>query len=328
VSVSEIDDPVYGKQSVTDQVLVEIIHSAAMRRLRGIHQSGGSWLVRRDRDGSRYEHCVGVMLLIRTLGGSLTEQVAGLIHDVSHTAFSHVIDQVFARRDEDYHEHHFERLVLESDIPAILARHDVPIQEVLDIERWSLLEQPHPDLCADRIDYTLRDLLRIGFTTPQETRDFLSALTVREGKTVLTDLQAAIWFERQYRVEVGDLFMHPLEIYADEQLACAIRLALARGILSEDDLFGQDEDVMRRLRSANDPEISAILSTLHEGITVIEDDVTFDVRAHVKARVVDPLVLTPDDRVVRCSELVPSIRAQHDEIRRKASRGIAVRLIQ
>ena len=35
------------------------------------------------------------MLLIKKLGGSVEEQIAGLLHDVSHTAFSHVIDYVF-----------------------------------------------------------------------------------------------------------------------------------------------------------------------------------------------------------------------------------------
>ena len=44
---------------------------------------------------TRYEHSVGVMLLARRVGGGLREQVAALLHDVSHTAFSHVIDHVF-----------------------------------------------------------------------------------------------------------------------------------------------------------------------------------------------------------------------------------------
>jgi HD superfamily phosphohydrolase len=34
------------------------------------------------------------MLLVRRLGASLEEQIAALLHDVSHTAFSHVIDSV------------------------------------------------------------------------------------------------------------------------------------------------------------------------------------------------------------------------------------------
>jgi len=50
---------------------------------------------------TRFDHSVGVMLLIRKLGAGsspasalLKEQVAALLHDVSHTAFSHVIDYV------------------------------------------------------------------------------------------------------------------------------------------------------------------------------------------------------------------------------------------
>ena len=33
-------------------------------------------------------------MLLAKKGASLTEQIAGLIHDVSHTVFSHVIDRV------------------------------------------------------------------------------------------------------------------------------------------------------------------------------------------------------------------------------------------
>lgn len=63
----------------------------------------------------RYDHSVGVMLLIRMLGGTLEEQIAGLLHDVSHTAFSHVADYVFENRDEDYHEIIFRSVVESSE---------------------------------------------------------------------------------------------------------------------------------------------------------------------------------------------------------------------
>ncbi len=48
--------------------------------------------------------------------------------------------------------------------------HGVNLEELADVERWPLLEQPTPELCADRIDYTLRDLLDIGWITFETNR--------------------------------------------------------------------------------------------------------------------------------------------------------------
>lgn len=44
---------------------------------------------------TRYEHSVGAMLLLRTAGAPLEAQAAALLHDVAHTALSHVADCVY-----------------------------------------------------------------------------------------------------------------------------------------------------------------------------------------------------------------------------------------
>jgi HD superfamily phosphohydrolase len=323
----KIHDPVFGAHHINEPLLIDLLQSSAVKRLQGIHQSGASYLVRSGRDTSRYNHVIGVMLLIRALGGSLEEQVAGLIHDISHTAFSHVVDQVFQRRTEDYHDQHFNRFILSSDIPEILKHYGIAPEEIFNIEQWSLLERPMPDLCADRIDYTLRDLLCIGKINLDDVKNFLHSLDVYEGKIATTSLQAAVWFVHQYGVEVRELFMNPLEIYANYQLAKAIRVSLDKGILKENDLFGQDEDIMRQLHSADDPEVTRYLAGLRLGVEVVEDEKRFDVHAYSKARIVDPLVLMKDGSVVRCSTIEPSIKELHSEVMLKAKQGIFVRVI-
>ena len=74
----EINDCVYGKCEITEPVLVELIHSKPLQRLKGIMQSGARVYIFSNRDVTRYEHCVGVMLLLRKLGASIEEQIAGL----------------------------------------------------------------------------------------------------------------------------------------------------------------------------------------------------------------------------------------------------------
>jgi HD superfamily phosphohydrolase len=318
-------DPVFGAVELTEPLLLALLRTAPVQRLLGIHQAGASYLVRPGRDVTRYEHAVGVMLLIRRLGGSVEEQAAGLVHDVPHTAFSHVADQLFARRGEDYHEAHFERLVLRSEIPGVLAAHGLRVEPLLDHRRWRLLEQPLPELCADRIDYTLRDLLRLGAIAPAEVAAFLPTLTVSSGTIAVSDPEAALWFVRHFAEEVLDLFMHPLELFANATLADALRRGLTIGALAEEDLFLDDEAVQARLRAAGDAEILGALDVLRPGVVVVEDDTAYDVHAYSKARNVDPLVVGPGG-ARRCSAIYPSIRALHERVAQKAARGVFVRV--
>jgi len=320
-----IDDPVYGEHVIGEPLLLDLLSSAAVQRLGHIHQAGASYLVRPGRDLYRLAHAIGVMLLIRRLGGSLKEQAAGLIHDVSHTAFSHVADQVFDNRDETYHEHLFTDWVRDSDIPAVLERHKVDMDELLDADRWPLLEQPQPDLCADRVDYTLRDLVHVGWLTPDRVRRFLSTLTVQQGQMVVTDVNAAVWFTHQYHREVPQLFMDPRELYANTRLADAVRIALDHGLVTAADLLRTDDELLTLLRGTGRADVNEVLDELTPALRVYIDPVDIDLRGYSKARVVDPLVLV-GDRAVRVSTLEPSIAPLHDEVKRKAREGIPLRV--
>ncbi len=284
-------------------------------------------MVRKGRDTTRFDHSVGVMLLIRRLGGSLHEQIAGLLHDVSHTAFSHVVDYAFQLKGEDFHEQHFQQVVEDSDIPHILRRYDMPLEIVFEHEQWPILEQPAPDLCADRVDYTLRDMLRVGLTSSAEVGFFLQSLVVHEGKMVTNNLRAALWFVCLYTGLVRDVFMNPLEMFADEQLARAIRVALKEEILRESDLFREDEEVLQLLQVAKHPEITHYLAAIRPDVSIVEDRERYDVRAFTKPRIVDPLVLLDDGSTVRCSELEPDVKRMHHEVIQRATQGVCIRRV-
>lgn len=325
--MQRINDPVYGQANIDEPVLLDLLQSSPIERLRGIHQAGASYLVREGEESvSRYDHCVGVMLLIRRLGGSVSEQVAGLLHDVSHTAFSHVIDYALEQRGEDYHEHCFERLVNQSVLPAILHQYGMPSVLLFAPENWPLLEQSAPDLCADRIDYTLRELFSRQLIPQSQIQSFLSSLAVLEGKIVTRDGETALWFTRIYARLVSEIFMDPRETFADYQLAGALRVALQEGILQEKDLFLEDSQVLHLLSTADHPEITHYLATLHPDLKVVEDADAFTVHAHTKPRWVDPLVQMADGSVIRCSEWEPSIKQMHQDIMVKTSTGLFLRL--
>jgi HD superfamily phosphohydrolase len=262
------------------------------------------------------------MLGVCWAGGSREEQVAGLLHDVSHTAFSHVIDHVVANSREDYHELRVQEWIARTEIPTVLAYYRMDVAPLLDAALWPLVDRPAPDLCLDRIDYTLRDLLHCGRVTEPEVSEFVGSLTVQEERIVVDSLAQALWFVQRYHEEVTDLFMDPVESYANASMGQAIRVGLEQGVITDEDLFLEDEQLLGRLRSARLASVTEALARLRPSLLVSKSGPA-EGALHVrhKYRVVDPLVRVQPGVFVRCSELDPGVRELHNQVREQALGG-------
>lgn len=324
----KINDPVLGDYEINEPLLLDLLHTKTIQRLKNIHQGGATYLVRKGRNGNRYEHSVGVMLLIRRLGGSVEEQAAGLLHDISHTAFSHVIDQVFSNLKETFHEEHQMWFLNSSDVPEILEKHKLDLNYIFNEDNWSILEQSQPDLCADRVDYTLRDLYNLGEITKKEINDFLVSLIIRKGKMVMDNIEQAIWFTEQYHKEVTELFMNPIEIYANNHLASTIREAMDHKILSIDDMLLKDDyQIIEQIEKSENEKLKKSIHELHLDIKVTNDKKNYDYQGFTKPRIVDPLVLDSNNLLVRCSSIAPKVTDLHAKVQAMAQEGIFVRKI-
>ncbi|WP_316838833.1 HD domain-containing protein [Pedobacter gandavensis] len=242
-----VNDLLYGNVELP-AVFEDLLASPAVRRLAGVHQSGAIFLVNPELCHTRLEHSIGVMLLIRRLGGSELEQIAGLLHDISHTAFSHVGDYVFKNKEENYHEEMFEEVLMNSEIPAVLKKHGYQLDQILDGD-FPVLEQPLPDLCADRLDYTLRDSVHAGLTNRAAAKLFLEHITMQDGRIVVTNEEQVEWINTLYERLKKEVFQLPLHLYANQQMAVLIRDFLRNGFLQEADLFKDDTFLLNKIRS-------------------------------------------------------------------------------
>ncbi|MBP2076386.1 HD domain-containing protein [Oceanobacillus polygoni] len=321
-----ISDKLYGEFEV-EHVLEQLIVSKPVQRLKGIHQGGASYLVNEKWNVTRFDHSIGVMLLIRKLGGSLEEQIAGLLHDVSHTAFSHVVDFVFDNKKEDYHETIYDSIIQESEIPTILKKYHYNYEDILlDDTKWTLLEQPAPELCADRVDYTLRDMFEYGQISLVDVHKFLSDLTVVDGKIYLQNIDIAEWFVKTYYKEVIDFFMDPLNIYGYDRLAKTLKLALAQEIINLDDFLKDDDGLIQKLWSSKNKEIQILLEKLNQNVNVKEDMDQFDLHRKNKIRLIDPSVLN-GNTFVRASVLSKKVAEMNKTAYEKAKRGMYIKIL-
>jgi HD superfamily phosphohydrolase len=302
-----ITDPVWGAATVDEPVLQELIASRPVQRLKGIHQAGASfYILPEQRSVTRYEHSIGVLLLLRGLGASLEEQVAGLLHDVPHTAFSHTVDIVFPNDEHNFHEQFQHEIIMSSEIPAILERYGLSLRAALEPDRYPLLEQPLPDLCADRLDYTLRDMVALHEIESGEITAFLGQLLPTESGIVSRSIEAALWFAKLFVRANSELYTAISDAGAYWALAGAIRRAYKVGAFTDEHLFSSDEEAMARLVGSGDPVVQAYLDLLRPGTEYrkVDGDGAPFFSTRMKQRIVDPQVLEPGSpRPRRLSEL-------------------------
>ena len=71
-------DTVYGEIEINEAVILDLMGSDSMQRLRGVLQHGISGLIGITSPVTRFDHSVGVMILVRRLGGDLRCQPHGL----------------------------------------------------------------------------------------------------------------------------------------------------------------------------------------------------------------------------------------------------------
>lgn len=320
-----IKDIIYGEFKI-NPIISEIINTDVIQRLKKIHQGGANFLVNPNWNVTRYDHSIGTMLLINLLGGSLEEQIAGLLHDISHTAFSHVIDYVLDNKDEDYHEKILNDVVNSSSIPEILNKNGFnPNDIIYNYSKWGILEKSAPKLCADRIDYTLRDMFNDDVITKDEIKNFLSSLTIIDNEIVITDIKVAEWFVETYYKEVIDLFMNPLSIYSNSIISKAIKIALDSNEISLADFMKDDDYLLNKLESSDSNEIKNLLSMLNTNIKLIEDEKDYDIHQKNKVRTIDPTLFLDNKKYI-ASEKSTLIKELTKKALTRAQKGSYIKI--
>lgn len=291
-----ISDPVYGKFEIEDGAIIDLMKSKPMERIKHVSQQGipKEFDFEGATNHSRYEHCVGVMLLLRRLGASEEEQIAGLLHDVSHTAFSHTADMVLGSYadqglQDSLHEEYFNK----GELKEVLEKHGFDPSRISNEKLFGLLERDIPDMCADRVDYSLRGYYYQGHSEPIEMV-----------KHIVNHEEEMVFDSKEYAVRYGKLFMHMQRseygnrdnIAIRYAFATAIKRAFDEGAITRDDIvYGTDDQVVEKAKNAHIKYVDDVFDALRRGKFSVEDGGSVKLKA--KSRYVDPKFL--DGRVLR-----------------------------
>jgi uncharacterized protein len=287
-------DRIYGQTEITEPVILELINCPTLQRLKEIDQIGYGEPHFPGTAHSRFEHSVAVYLLLTQYGAPPEERIAGLIHDVSHSAFSHCIDYVLnagSEKEQAHQDNIFESFVRRSEIPGILGKYELDIEYILDDANFPLKEKELPDLCADRIDYSLRTAIMYKELEPDEARAILEYLVAEDGEWVFRDFASAKRFAELFR-KLNTLYYSGMpSAVMFRTVGDYLRHALQKGYLAESDLYGTDRNVLSKIAGFHerDDRLSLLFTRMNNKIGYRNDPEDYDAEVYCKSRVVDPL---------------------------------------
>lgn len=322
----QITDRVYGTISIPEGMLAELVESEPMQRLKKIGQTGAVAFLRPEMNITRFEHSVGVWHILEKFGASIEEQVAGLLHDTPHTAYSHVADILFPSENHDFHEQFEEEVIKNSSIPKILGKYGYKLEQILNKENFHLLEADLPDLSADRIDYFLRDTRIYPLFPGELIPQILGQLKIAGNKFVFKDTGWATFYTIMFMNAGKLLWLDPDSHGSYYLLADALKRAMELGILKMNDFFKADEDVWNILKGSSDEKIVQLLAKLNTNTRFLycgEEEADF--AGQNKPRVVDPFVET-EAGLKRISEIVPRLKFMMDDYK-KNNKFLSVKMV-
>ncbi len=269
---------------------------------------------------TRFDHSLGVALIIWHFTGDRAQTVAGLLHDVSTPAFSHVADFMKGDALTQSATEEPNRLMILADraLAECLAADGLSAEEVADYHIYPVADNEIPCLSADRLEYMFPSgMVLEGSWSLDEIRFVYNDLTVSRNEEGVDELCFST-------VEASELYCrrfcmtgHVLQLNEDklclELLARTLIAAEKAGIIRAEDCMTMSEaEIMQKFRSVarNTPvgndtgdELKTFIRlfrTFSSMKSVKHTDEAlpghFCVNLEVKKRWINPLVLKRNDR--------------------------------
>ena len=241
--------------------LEEAAQTAAMERLKDVGMNCGCEytsfpLFAHIGPYSRYDHSMGVALIVWHFTADPAQAMSGLLHDIATPAFAHVVD--FLRGDhlkqESTEQGTADMIRSSGPLQAVLQRYALPPDAVTDYHRYPIADNDPPGLSADRLEYTLGNGVNFGIISGAQAAELYADLAVgrnESGETelVFRHLDAARAFA-MIALECSEIYVSDPDRYAMQHLAELLKRGIEGGILSEGDLWLPEPAIIGKLEAS------------------------------------------------------------------------------
>lgn len=313
----------YGTFEIQDTCLEELINSPSFKRLKDVHQYGISAYNQINYDYSRYDHCLGVFLILKKNNIDYQQQISGLLHDASHTAFSHFGDYFFKSHGEDaWQDLNHNQYLEKAGLANIIINNKLRLDDVYHKNKqFTALDQPLPDLCADRLDYNMQGALHHGLISLNEAKCLFNDLKWDGKKWSFSDVELAKKLSYASIAMMETIWSSPNGHLSNMILCKVVELAVQKKLLSHDDIWLKtDKHVMDVLKNSQDEGIQKGLQLIAKLPTVVKEGSSFTIP--YKCRAIDPLIRDTKS-LKRLSEVDASYSKAFEKAKLRAKSGFS-----
>lgn len=327
-------ETIFGSFEEDDPLVLEIIDSPVMQRLKNIQQHGVIYYIGGVPSFTRYDHSLGVYYLLKKFEAPYKERIAGLLHDTSHTVFSHLGDFIYPQQkiEQAYQDEIIYWWLTEQKIEEILNKHQLTLDDVSPkSEVFKRLEQPIPELCADRIEYLCHTGLVFDFLDKEDVKRILSDIRYdsENKKWYFVNVVSAkkiaalsLYFTQHFW---GTTWNYVVNHY----FSCAIKQAMDLGLVSFEEVhFSTDKEILEKIAKSDIAQVKKNYEyALHAKTLFREESVTrkkgHQLAVKTKFRGVDPLIFK-DGNFQKLSEMDEDFKEYFEYIKKWTQRRVKV----
>ena len=244
---------------------------------------------------SRYRHSIGVALIVWHFTHDKKQSTAGLLHDISSPAFAHVID--FMHGDyltQESTENGTQTIIENStEIQFYLKKYGIKTTEVADYHLYPIADNDTPRLSADRLEYTIGNIVNYKLVNYEKAKELYDNLTVgindeNQLEIMFLDKGKALEFAK-LSLQCSRIYVSDEDRYSMQRLAELLKECIIRGIITENDLYLGETPVIEKLMN-NDFSANEWLKFKNYSSIVRTDDSPQSRIIHAKKRHINPFV--------------------------------------
>ncbi len=206
---------------------------------------------------SRREHSYGVMSIVYHFSHDTPSSLAAAFHDIATPCFSHVIDflhQDFERQEST--EKGTDQIINNSlFIQKLLKTVQISPNQVIDYHQYPIADNDSPKLSADRLEYSLANMINFGFADKAEVQSLYDDIQVSKNEYGETEL---CFQSIDTALRFGELVLQSSRLYVCKEdrfsmfaLSYLIKHAIDDGVVNESDLYLDEPVFLKKLCSSS-----------------------------------------------------------------------------